>query len=225
MIEFHYPYDLNINLSNIQIELANQVIQEDVTGNPDKIVGVDVSFSRDDRAVSAAVIIDTKSLKIVEKRIKEVVLSFPYVPGFLGFREAEVMVSVLRELKTGFDVIMANGHGILHPRRFGLASQVGLMMDMPTIGLAKRLIAGNHIKEDISSFNVGKFKVQPVVLEKEIAGVYMNGYYVSIGHKITLQTAVELVKETSIYKTPEPIRQAHILATQVFKEILNGKSV
>ncbi len=186
---------------------------------------MDVSFSKDDDAVAAAVIVDLKSLEIVEKVTRRVVLSFPYVPGFLGFRETEAMVSVLKELKVGFDVIMVNGHGILHPRGFGLASQVGLMMGMPTVGLAKRLIAGSHIKEDISQFNGEKFPVQPVVLEKEITGAYMNGYYVSIGHKIALKTAVELVKETSIYKTPVPIRQAHILATQAFKDILNGKSV
>lgn len=225
MIEFHYPYDLNMNLANIQTELAKQVIREDVTGNPDNIAGVDVSFSKDDRAVAAAVIVDLKSMEIVEKVTREVVLSFPYIPGFLGFREAEVMVKVLKELKTGFDVIMVNGHGILHPRGFGLASHVGLLMDIPTIGLAKRLIAGNYIKKDTSSFNRSKSPVQMVVREKEIIGAYMNRYYVSIGHKITLKTALELVKTASIYKTPEPIRQAHILATKVFKDIINGKSV
>jgi deoxyribonuclease V len=135
------------------------------------------------------------------------------------------MVKVLKELKTGFDVIMVNGHGILHPRGFGLASHVGLLMDRPTIGLAKRLIAGNYIKRDTSSFNMSKSPVQMVVREKEITGAYMNRYYVSIGHKITLKTALKLVKVASIYKTPESIRQAHILATKVFKDIINGKSV
>ncbi len=225
MIEFRYPYDLNTDLAHVQIELADQVIKEDVAGNLDNVVGVDVSFSMDNRAVAAAVLVDLKSLEIVEKVNQEVVLSFPYVPGFLGFREADAMVSILRELENSFDVIMVNGHGILHPRGFGLASQVGLLMDAPTVGLAKRLIAGNYIKRDVSSFNKDKFPVQPVVLEKEMAGVYMNGYYVSIGHKIAIQTAIELVKETSIYKTPEPIRQAHILATQIFKDILKVKSV
>jgi deoxyribonuclease V len=225
MTDFHYPYDLNINLANLQTELANQVIHEDMAEVTDKIVGVDLSFSKDDRAVAAAVIIQLKSLEIIEKVTREVDLSFPYIPGFLGFREAEAMVKVLRGLESSVDVIMANGHGILHPRGFGLASQVGLVMDLPTIGLAKRLIAGNYIKKDISTSNKGNSLIQRVLLEKKIAGAYVNGYYVSIGHKITLQTAIELVKAISYYKTPEPIRQAHILATQVFKDILNGKSV
>ncbi len=220
MIKFHYPYDLNINLTDIQIKLAKQVIKEDGAGNPHNIVGVDVSFSRDNKAVAAAVLVDLKSLKIIEQVTREVELFFPYISGFLGFRETDAMVSVLRDLKSSFDVIMVNGHGILHPRGFGLASQVGLMMDKPTIGLAKRLIAGSHIK-GYTSFNGDKLSVQPVVLENEIAGVYINGYYLSVGHKITLKTGIKLVRKTSIYKTPEPMRQAHILATKVFKDLLN----
>ena len=132
---------------------------------------------------------------------------------------------MLREFKSSFDVIMANGHGILQPRGFGLASHVGLVMDMPTIGLAKRLIPGNYIKRDTSPSNKGNSSIQLVVLGKKIAGAYVNGYYVSVGHKITLKSALKLVKKVSSYKTPEPIRQAHILATQVFKDILKGKSV
>ncbi len=93
------------------------------------------------------------------------------------------------------------------------------MMDMPTIGLAKRLIAGNHIKWDRSSFN--KEASSMVFMENEIVGAYLNRYYVSIGHKISLERALKVVKETSIYKTPEPIRQAHILATKTFKKLLN----
>ena len=223
MIDFQYPYDLNINLANLQVELSNKVIPEDVTGVTDKIVGVDVSFSRKDRAVAAAVIIRLKSLEIIEKVTREVELSFPYVSGFLGFREVEAMVSVLSEFKSSFDVIMANGHGILHPRGFGLASHVGLVMDMPTIGLAKRLIPGNYIKRDTSPSNKGNSSIHLVVLGEKIAGAYVNGYYVSVGHKITLHSALKLVKKVSYYKTPEPIRQAHILATQVFKDILKSK--
>lgn len=215
MTDFIYPYDLNINLSNIQIKLASKVIKEDFPGNPDKIAGVDISFSRDDKAVAAAVLVDLNTLNIVEEATREVELFFPYIPGFLGFRESDAMISVLNDLKKQFNVIMVNGHGILHPRGFGLASQVGMMMDTPTIGLAKRLIVGSHIKGDTSS-------IRPVILQKEIVGKFINGYYVSIGHKITLKTAVNLVKEASIFKTPEPIRQAHILATSAYKKILKS---
>jgi deoxyribonuclease V len=118
---------------------------------------------------------------------------------------------------------MVNGHGILHPRGFGLASQVGLQMDKPTIGLAKRLTAGNYTKRDKSSFKEETKSFQLIEREKETAGIYIKGYYVSIGHKISLSKAKQLVKATSLYRTPEPIRQAHILATKVFKDLLNKK--
>ena len=223
MNRFIYPYDLNINLTDIQIELAKQIIKEDSTGNPENIAGVDVSFSHNSVAVSAAVLIHLDTLNITEKVIREVELNFPYIPGFLGFRESEAMVSVLERLKTNPDVVMVNGHGILHPRGFGLASQVGLQMDLPTIGLAKRLTDGNYTTGDISSIKDKHPSFQLVKRGKKIAGAYINGYYVSIGHKISLSRVIQLVKATSIYKTPEPIRQAHILATNIFKDILKNQ--
>ena len=208
-----YPYDLNYNLANIQIKLAKQVIKEDIATNYQTIAGADVSFSQDDKAMAAAVLMDRGTMEIKEKVTREVELTFPYIPGFLGFRESSAMISVLNCLKNDFDVIMINGHGILHPRGFGLASHVGVMMNAPTIGLAKRLIVGSHI-EDASP-------VKPIIFRNDIVGAFINGYYVSIGHKISLITALKVVKETSIFKTPEPVRQAHIHATKTFKNILS----
>ena len=209
-----YPYDLNYNLADIQIKLAKQVIKEDIPVDHRMIAGVDVSFSQDDMAVAAAVSIDRKTMEIKETVTREVELTFPYIPGFLGFRESGAMISVLNDLEKDFNVIMVNGHGILHPRGFGLASHVGVMMDVPTLGLAKRLIVGSHIEGDTSS-------AQPIIFRNEPVGAFINGYYVSIGHKISLKTALKIVKETSIYKTPEPVRQAHIHATKTFKNILS----
>lgn len=209
-----YPYDLNYSLANLQIKLSKQVIKEDIPVDHRMIAGVDISFSQDDMAVAAAVLIDRNTIKIKETVTREVELTFPYIPGFLGFRESCAMISILNDLKKDFDVIMINGHGILHPRGFGLASHVGVMMDAPTIGLAKRLIVGNHIEGDTAS-------AQPIIFGNETVGAFINGYYVSIGHKISLKTALKIVKETSIFKKPEPIRQAHILATKTLKNILS----
>jgi endonuclease V len=213
MTEFIYPYDLNINLANIQIELAKRVLKEDVPKNLEKIAGVDVSFVKNNRAVVAAVLMDLNNLDVLDEATREEELFFPYITGFLGFRESGAMISVLNELEENFDVVMVNGHGILHPRGFGLVSQVGLLLDVPAIGLAKRLIVGKNIDGD-------KFSTHPVILHKEIAGTYINGYYVSIGHKITLETALNLVNKTRVFKTPEPIRKAHILAKAAYKKII-----
>lgn len=90
-----YPYDLNYNLANIQIKLAKQVIKEDIATNYQTIAGVDVSFSQNDKAVAAAVLMDRGTMEIKEKVTREVELTFPYIPGFLGFRESNAMISVL----------------------------------------------------------------------------------------------------------------------------------
>jgi deoxyribonuclease V len=87
--------------------------------------------------VAATVIINLEDLEIIETRILEVELLFSYKPGFLGFREANAMVLSLNSLKMDYDVVMVNGHGVLHPRGFGLASHVGIMIDKPTLGVQK----------------------------------------------------------------------------------------
>lgn len=209
-----YSFDLNTNLAHLQDLLAEQVIKEDVFLNLENIAGVDVSFSRNDHAVAAAVLLDRSTLKVMETVTQELELLFPYISGFLGFREAEPMVSVLKKLENDFDAILVNGHGIMHPRGFGLASHVGVMMDLPTLGVAKRLIVGSHIKGGIQF-------PEPVTFRNEVVGAYFNGNYISIGHKISLQTALRLIKDFSVFKTPEPLRKAHIIATETFKNILS----
>jgi deoxyribonuclease V len=124
------------------------------------------------------------------------------------------MISVLRTLKNNYNVLMVNGHGVMHPRSFGLASHVGKIMDQPTIGVAKRLSPGKY------KFNV-ESRTKYILLNNEIVGAYIQGKYISIGHKISLKTAIEVVLKTSIFKMPEPIRKAHILATQTMKNELS----
>ena len=217
-----YSFDLNTNLAHIQNVLANQVIKEDVFEHLENIAGVDVSFSQGNQAVAAAVLLDRTTLKITETATRKVELLFPYMSGFLGFREADAMFSVLNQLKNDVDALLVNGHGIMHPQGFGLASQVGLMMDLPTLGVAKRLIVGSHIKGGI---HFPTHLSKQVVFGNEVVGAYINGNYVSIGHKISLKTAVKLVKDTSIFKTPETLRQAHIIATNTFKNVLNKTNI
>ena len=105
-----------------------------------------VSFSVDNRAIAAVVVLQLGDLEILEKRTLPVELFFPYIPGFLGVRGADAVISVLNTLEHDFDVLMVNGHGVMHPRGFGLACQVGVLCDVPTFGVAKRLIDGRYIK-------------------------------------------------------------------------------
>ena len=151
---------------------------------------------------------------MLEGKTLKVEMLFPYITGFLGFREADAMISVLKTLKNNYDVLMVNGHGVMHPRSFGLASHVGMLMDQPAIGVAKRLSHGKY------EFNVEN-RTKYVLLNNETVGAYIKGKYISIGHKISLKTAIEVVLKTSIFKMPEPIRKAHILATHTMKNELN----
>jgi deoxyribonuclease V len=216
-------FNLIQQLYDIQNTLARQVITEDGFENLERVAGADVSFSLDDKAVAAAVVLELDDHKVVEKQTFPVTLEFPYVPGFLGIREASATMSVLKNIKSNFDVLMVNGHGILHPRGFGLASQVGILMDVPSIGVAKRLIKGRYIHQ-ASQPHPGKETPQFILDSKRVLGAFFRRNYVSVGHKISLNTALGVIKRSSIHYTPEPLRQAHVLATETFKQIITGAS-
>lgn len=202
-------------LANIQNNLSKEIIDEDSFKDVKSVAGTDISFSRDNFAIAAAVVIDFKTLEVLEEKSLEVELLFPYISGFLGFREVDALISVLKILENNFDVLIVNGHGIMHPRGFGLASHVGILMDMPTIGVAKRLIGGYY--KDYNNNNL----LQIIKFNGKSVGACNKQKCISIGHKISLKTALNIVGKTSIFKIPEPIRHAHILATNTMKSKLS----
>ena len=204
-------YNLIQKLAEIQYNLSKKVMEQDSFEKLQTVAGADVSFEKDNCAVAAAVVVNLDTLEILEAKTLEVKLLFPYISGFLGFREADAVISVLKKLNNNFDVLMVNGHGIMHPRGFGLASHVGLLTDRPTIGVAKRLIKGSYKYKDSNSLKTIEFRNKPV-------GACDKQKCISIGHKISLKTAVSIVLKTSIFKMPEPLRQAHILATNTMKD-------
>ena len=197
-------------LSNIQNDLSNEITEQDTFEDIKKIAGADISFSKDNWAIAAVVTIDYNTLEVLEEKTLKIELLFPYISGFLGFREADGTTSVLKTLENKYDVLMVNGHGIMHPRSFGLASHVGLLMDTPTIGVAKKLPPGKY-----------KFKIvngiKYILSGNRTVGAYIKGKYISIGNKISLTTAINVILKTSLFKMPEPVRKAHILATETMK--------
>ena len=203
-------YNFIQKLAEIQYTLSKKVIEQDSFKHAQKVAGADISFEKDNLAVAAAVVIDLDDLNVTDSKTIEVELLFPYISGFLGFREADAVISVLRKLDDNFDILMVNGHGIMHPRGFGLASHVGILMDVPTIGVAKRLIKGNYKYKGGNSLKTIEFMNKSV-------GACDRQKCISIGHKISLKTAINIVRETSLFKIPEPTRQAHMLATNTMK--------
>jgi deoxyribonuclease V len=160
------------------------------------ICGVDVAYSSGSNAAyGSAVIMDRNMQHLVESIDVQTIVKYPYVPGLLMLREAEPIFYTLKLLKNSYDLLLVDGHGLLHPRKCGLACFVGVTLNKPTVGVAKSLLCG---------------AVRPdgfVELDGELLGyAFSKKMYISVGHRITLKTAIALVKEVGI----EPLRLADI---------------
>lgn len=191
--------------------IASRVIEEDVLPKEIRTVaGVDVAH-KGSIAIASAVLINFYTLELISYTIVEMQIRIPYIPTLLAFREAGPMVAAVRKLNADPDVLMVDGNGRLHPLGAGIACQVGLVLDKPTIGIAKKLLCGN----------IGEWQGReaPIRLSGKIVGMALRTsskpIYVSVGHKISLPTAVSIVWKCTKrgLRLPEPIRLAHIVAT------------
>jgi deoxyribonuclease V len=200
----------------IQESLRAQVIREDRFGAIKTVAGIDVGFEEDGAVTRAAVVtLRIPELELVETSIVHLPTAFPYIPGLLSFREAPAVLEAIDRLPSLPDLLICDGQGIAHPRRLGLASHLGLWTDMPSIGAAKSRLIGQH--EPVGETR-GDW--QPLWDAGEILGAALRTrqgvrpLYISIGHRISLETAIQLVLScTKAYRLPEPTRQAHRLAS------------
>lgn len=199
-----------------QRRLASKALFYDAFGHVRYIGGVDCAYY-DEKIIGGIVIVDIDSLEPVLKAYAVLKLDFPYIPGFLAYREAKAMIKAIGKVKDRIDILMIDGFGINHPRRCGIATQIGLKLDMPTIGVGKSFLCG-EIQEDDYIYQdeerVGKLLFSPTS-KKPV--------YVSPGHKISLDTSVEIVEKCMAgYRLPEPTRLAHeyvtILKTDLCKK-------
>lgn len=180
------------------------------------MAGTDVS-TQGDRAYATAVVLSFPDLSVVEVRGAETPLSFPYVPGLLSFREIPSVAEALRRVESEVDAVICDAQGLAHPRRLGLASHLGLLLDMPCIGCAKSRLVGKHEEP-------GREKGSAVDLmdRGEIVGKVVrtrdgvSPVYVSVGNRIDLESSVELVLACCTkYRLPETTRQAHNAANRL----------
>jgi deoxyribonuclease V len=210
----------------IQMKLAAQVsrVSEDIS--PRLIAGVDISVNKgDETGIGAVVVLSYPALDLVEMRVVNDRLEFPYVPGLLSFREAPLILAACEGLTVTPDLILVDGQGIAHPRRVGLASHLGLFLNTPTIGCAKSRLCGHH---EMPGVEAGSYtdlidggEVIGAVLRTK-AGV--NPVYVSIGHKVDLPTAIHWVLACRRgYRLPEPTRLAHLAAGGNLKPKMHTK--
>ena len=200
----------------IQEQLRHQVINTDELGEVKYVAGVDLGFKNNYTISQAAIAILTyPELELVEQAIARIPTTFPYVPGYLSFREIPAILAALPQIKTTPNLILCDGQGYAHPRRLGLACHLGVLLDMPTIGVAKSWLIGTH-----EAVPLEKGSWQPLLDKEETIGVVLRSrtkvkpIYVSIGHKISLPTAINYVMGClTKYRLPETTRWADKLAS------------
>lgn len=199
-------------LKEEQKKLAEQVVLEDHFKKTERIGGIDVSYQKRD-GYGACVVLNRES-KLLETNIVRKKVNFPYIPTYLSYRELPVAKAALEGLKEKCDVVFVDGNGLIHPR-LGFASHLGVIEDLPTIGVAKNLLCGEVEKEPK---HVGER--EPVILNGQIIGFAVktferaNPIYVSPGHLVSLDSAVRLTLDFCKYKLPEPVRKAHKASTR-----------
>jgi len=198
----------------MQKRLAKQVIREDRLPRKIRFVaGLDVAYVGE-ISIGAATVLDYNSLALIESQVAHVETRFPYIPTLLSFREISPTFAALKKLKTQPDVLLVDGQGIAHPYRLGFASHLGLIIDKPTIGVAKSILCGK-------AENMTDKGWTNLIDNGEIVGAAVTTrtgrkpVYVSVGHKVSLERAIEIVKNCiRTRRIPEPILTAHKIANE-----------
>src|SRR6266702_3687244 len=199
----------------LQRELAKRVVREDRLDEVRHIAGVDMAINEISGMARAAVVLLTyPELEIVEQHVYEEPLRMPYIPGLLSFREIPCILGAFDLLKQQPELVMVDGQGIAHPRRLGIASHLGLWLDLPTIGCAKSILTGHH---DPLSEEAGSWV--PLKADGEVIGAvlrtrtHVKPMIISLGHRISLETSLRYVLACCRgYRLPEPTRQADKLS-------------
>jgi len=195
----------------LQKKLSTKVITKNILPKKIKcICGVDVSY-RNDFAYCSAVILDKNNLNTIEAKTSKLKSTARYIPGLFMLKESKPILHTLKKLEKSFDILLVDGNGQLHPRQCGLASYIGLKLDKSVIGVAKSLLCGKVSPDS-------KVEYKGKVLGYEIKQ-NKKKLYVSVGHKISLNTAVKIIKELIVNDNwyPEPLRIADINSKQISK--------
>ncbi|MCK4352658.1 endonuclease V [candidate division WOR-3 bacterium] len=203
----------------MQEELSQKLILEPVTYNFKSICGTDVAFTTNNSGIAYAVccLFSFPELKLIEESRATMPINYPYIPGLFAFREGPILLKVIKKLHVEPDIILFDGHGIAHPRGFGLASHLGYLLSKPTIGCAKTRLVGEYkepgAKQGSSSL---------LTLNKKIIGAAVRTkdgikpVFISPGNLIDLETSIKIILSVSQgYRIPEPLRLAHIKSRKI----------
>jgi len=207
----------------LQNSMKVEVIKQDELPETIRyIAGVDVAYNEEKQEmVGAIVVLDAETLEVIEKQHHIMPITFPYVPGLFSFREIPALKEVYQKLVVKPDIIVCDGQGIAHPKGVGMATHLGIELNVPTIGCAKKRLVGEYQKEKLGK---DKDALTYLKVEDETIGVVLRTQtnikpmFVSIGHKVSLETAIKWVsKLTPNYRLPETTREADHLVNKILK--------
>jgi deoxyribonuclease V len=215
MVHHEWPHDVAAARA-IQEALAGSVVAEDALGPVSRVAGVDVGFEQRNTVTRAAVaVLSFPDLELQAQAISRGPTRFPYVPGYLSFREIPQVLEALEQLAAPPDLILCDGQGLAHPRRFGLACHLGVVTNIPCIGVAKSRLIGTDAEVPAQ-----KGAWVPLTDKEETIGAVVrtrtnvSPVYVSAGHRVGLPTAIDFaLRCTTRYRLPETTRWAHRLAS------------
>ncbi len=209
-----------VELQNI---LREKIILEGFSRIPAIIGGTDISYDkRSDTLFAGIVILKLPELHVIDSAYFTGKVTFPYIPGLLSFREVPALFEAYQRLKIKPELLMVDGQGYAHPRRIGLASHLGLVLNIPTIGVAKKKLIGTYEEPPLT-----KGSYSPLYDNGEMIGYVLRTkdntrpVFVSPGHLINFEWSLKITLHTlKGYKIPEPTRQAHIFVNQIRKKYL-----
>lgn len=203
-------------LIKLQKRLAEKIVICPYESDFKFVAGVDVSFNKHSNIGFCSIVVVDKMFNVAEARFHKMEVSFPYIPGLLSFRELPLVINTFKKLVVVPDIIICDAHGIAHPRGFGLASHLGVVLKIPTIGCAKNRLVGEYNdppnnKGGYSILNYKGKKVGIVLRTKEGA----KPMFISPGNLIDINSSMAIVmKYVCNYRLPEPIRLAHIYSNK-----------
>ncbi len=219
MIEPLHSWEVNIEEAlRIQEDLRHRILLKNTLSKVNRVAGADVSYSKDHRSLMGGIaVLSFPEMEVLDLASAGSEVRFPYVPGLFSFREGPVLLEAFQRLRIKPDLILFDGQGIAHPRRFGLASHLGLWLDLPSIGCAKTSLLKEYVlpersKGSLTWIDLKGEKVCAVLRTRE----NVKPIFISPGHRVDLITSVQIVLATCHrYRIPEPIRIAHHLSRRL----------
>jgi len=211
-----HPWDVSTHeAKEIQLRLRDMIEPVWDGRTVSTVAAADVGFPDKHTVLAAVVVVSFPDLEILERSVSTQEVTFPYVPGFLSFREVPGLLQALESIRRTPDVLLCDAHGMAHQRKMGLAAHVGVLMDMPVVGCAKSVLYGSFSRPDEKrgSFSHMLGKDGEVIGAAVRTRDRVKPVYVSIGNRIDLETAIDLVLKCSPkYRIPRPLRLAHQLS-------------